>query len=209
MALCVRSASALLAGCVQLGNTRSLDSKGACQDTRVTISSVQHLRVISLTSGFARGDRKCTSVKLNAGDLISFPGTPSHMSSRVHSRKRIISQAVEGEKGSGEEDDDRPKRWSEEPRASRKGAAIVDLPLEYIIRPLGRTRSNDSHKVKELMKSISEIGLQVPIDVLEVDGQYYGFSGCHRFEAHQRLGLSTITCKVRKANRATLRMHML
>jgi len=25
-------------------------------------------------------------------------------------------------------------------------------------------------------------------DVLEVDGKYYGFSGCHRFEACQRLG---------------------
>jgi len=31
-------------------------------------------------------------------------------------------------------------------------------------------------------------GQQEPIDVLEVDGKYYGFSGCHRFEACQRLG---------------------
>ena len=39
-----------------------------------------------------------------------------------------------------------------------------------------------------LMQSIKEEGLHEPIDVLEVEGQYYGFSGCHRFEAHQRLG---------------------
>ena len=40
--------------------------------------------------------------------------------------------------------------------------------------------------------------LQEPIDVLEVlvdeadkskGVMYYGFSGCHRYEAHQRLGL--------------------
>jgi uncharacterized ParB-like nuclease family protein len=50
-------------------------------------------------------------------------------------------------------------------------------------------------------------GLQ--IDVLLVDGQYYGFSGCHRFEAHQRLGLPTIKCRVRKASQQILRMHMM
>jgi uncharacterized ParB-like nuclease family protein len=47
------------------------------------------------------------------------------------------------------------------------------------------------------------------IDVLLVDGQYYGFSGCHRFEAHQRLGLPTIRCRVRKANQQVLKMHMM
>lgn len=47
------------------------------------------------------------------------------------------------------------------------------------------------------------------IDVLLVDGVYYGFSGCHRFEAHQRLGLPAIRCRVRKASREILRMHMM
>lgn len=47
------------------------------------------------------------------------------------------------------------------------------------------------------------------IDVLLVEGQYYGFSGCHRFEAHQRLGLPTIRCRVRKATREVLKMHMM
>lgn len=45
----------------------------------------------------------------------------------------------------------------------------------------------DPEKVQWLMDSIAEIGLQVPIDVLEVDGQYYGFSGCHRYEVRRLL----------------------
>ncbi|KAG6753388.1 hypothetical protein POTOM_043456 [Populus tomentosa] len=81
----------------------------------------------------------------------------------------------------------------------------LELPLDKIRRPLMRTRANDPNKVKELMDSIKEIGLQVPIDVLEVDGVYYGFSGCHRYEAHQRLGLPTIRCKIRRGTKETLR----
>ncbi|ONM21210.1 Sulfiredoxin chloroplastic/mitochondrial [Zea mays] len=32
-----------------------------------------------------------------------------------------------------------------------------------------------------------------------------GFSGCHRYEAHQRLGLPTIHYKVRRGTKETLR----
>uniref|UniRef100_A0A6N2MJY8 ParB-like N-terminal domain-containing protein n=2 Tax=Magnoliopsida TaxID=3398 RepID=A0A6N2MJY8_SALVM len=71
-----------------------------------------------------------------------------------------------------------------------------------------RTRANDQNKVNELMDSIKEIGLQVPIDVLEVDGVYYGFSGCHRYEAHQRLGLPTIRCKIRRGTKETLSLDI-
>ncbi|KAK4858235.1 hypothetical protein QYF36_013130 [Acer negundo] len=88
------------------------------------------------------------------------------------------------------------------------GPMILELPLDKIKRPLMRTRANDATKVKELMDSIQEIGLQVPIDVIEVDGAYYGFSGCHRYEAHQRLGLPTIRCKVRRGTKETLRHHL-
>ncbi|XAR69592.1 Sulfiredoxin [Bertholletia excelsa] len=88
------------------------------------------------------------------------------------------------------------------------GPVIIEIPLDKIRRPLMRTRSNDPQKVNDLMDSIREIGLQVPIDVLEVDGVYYGFSGCHRFEAHQRLGLPTIRCKVRRGTKDTLRHHL-
>ena len=51
---------------------------------------------------------------------------------------------------------------------------VMELPVASIRRPLARTRSNDQRKVEELMASIQEIGLQVPIDVLEVEGVYYG-----------------------------------
>ncbi|KAL9666141.1 hypothetical protein QQ045_000465 [Rhodiola kirilowii] len=88
--------------------------------------------------------------------------------------------------------------------STAKGRMVVEIPLDNIRRPLMRTRANDQQKVKELMDSISEIGLQVPIDVLEVDGVYYGFSGCHRYEAHQKLGLPTIRCKVRRGTKETL-----
>ncbi|KAJ6358317.1 hypothetical protein OIU76_000092 [Salix suchowensis] len=88
------------------------------------------------------------------------------------------------------------------------GPVILELPLDKIRRPLMRTRANDQNKVNELMDSIKEIGLQVPIDVLEVDGVYYGFSGCHRYEAHQRLGLPTIRCKIRRGTKETLRHHL-
>eukprot|EP00891_Asterochloris_glomerata_P004777 jgi/Astpho2/4777/Aster-00322 len=81
--------------------------------------------------------------------------------------------------------------------------------MAAIKRPLGKTRSNDQDKVHALMLSIEEVGLKEPIDVLEVEGKYYGFSGCHRYEAFQRLGKETIPCRVRKANRSTLRMHMM
>ncbi|XP_061355541.1 sulfiredoxin, chloroplastic/mitochondrial [Gastrolobium bilobum] len=92
--------------------------------------------------------------------------------------------------------------------SSGGGPVIVELPLDKIRRPLMRTRANDPNKVQELMDSISEIGLQVPIDVLDVDGTYYGFSGCHRYEAHQRLGLPTIRCKIRRGTKETLRHHL-
>ncbi|KAG5234432.1 disease resistance protein [Salix suchowensis] len=42
------------------------------------------------------------------------------------------------------------------------GPVILELPLDKIRRPLMRTRANDQNKVKELMDSIKEIGLQIP-----------------------------------------------
>jgi uncharacterized ParB-like nuclease family protein len=81
------------------------------------------------------------------------------------------------------------------------------LPLAAIRRPL--ERSLDEAKVRALMDSIAAEGLREPIDVLEVDGQLWGFNGCHRVAAHQRLGLATIRARVRRANREVLRLHML
>jgi sulfiredoxin len=83
---------------------------------------------------------------------------------------------------------------------------IQEIPINQIRRPL--FRQNSQEKVKDLMASISEIGLQEPIDVLEVEGQFYGFSGCHRYEACLRLGHETILCRVRRAPRSVLQRHL-
>ncbi|NJM97989.1 MAG: ParB N-terminal domain-containing protein [Phormidesmis sp. RL_2_1] len=83
---------------------------------------------------------------------------------------------------------------------------IKEIPLQQIRRPL--YRQNDPQKVKALMVSIEAIGLQEPIDVLEVDGEYYGFSGCHRYEACSRLGHTSIRARVRRAPRSVLKMHL-
>ncbi|MGG6294019.1 ParB N-terminal domain-containing protein [Leptolyngbya sp. AN02str] len=82
----------------------------------------------------------------------------------------------------------------------------IDIPLDQIKRPL--FRQNDQQKVAYLMESIQEIGQQEPIDVLEVNGQYYGFSGCHRYEAMTKLGAETIRCRVRRAPSSVLKMHL-
>ncbi|KAK9829927.1 hypothetical protein WJX72_008688 [[Myrmecia] bisecta] len=124
------------------------------------------------------------------------------------SRRCTCSVRASGSNGSSPEyswsfDDKKPVR------ASKAQRQILEIPVDQIRRPLARTRSNNQAKVKALMESIERIGLQEPIDVLEVEGQYYGFSGCHRYEAHQRLGKPTILCRVRKANKATLKMHMM
>jgi uncharacterized ParB-like nuclease family protein len=83
---------------------------------------------------------------------------------------------------------------------------VQEIPLNQIRRPL--PRQTDPQKVQALMVSISEIGQQEPIDVLEVDGEYYGFSGCHRYEACQRLGKETVLARIRKAPRSVLKMHL-
>jgi uncharacterized ParB-like nuclease family protein len=85
-------------------------------------------------------------------------------------------------------------------------ARVEEIPLAQIRRPL--PRQTDQDKVAALMESIKAEGLREPIDVLEVDGLYYGFSGCHRFEAHQRLGQETIRCRVRQAPRSVLQRHL-
>jgi sulfiredoxin len=83
---------------------------------------------------------------------------------------------------------------------------IQEVRLADIRRPL--LRQNDPRKVEALMESIRKIGQQEPIDVLEVEGQLYGFSGCHRYEACTRLGQETILCRIRRAPKSVLKMHM-
>ncbi len=83
---------------------------------------------------------------------------------------------------------------------------VMELPLAQIRRPL--PRRTDPEKVAQLMASIAAMGQQEPIEVLEVNGLYYGFSGCHRYEAMQRLERPTIRCRVRRATPEVLRLHL-
>lgn len=83
---------------------------------------------------------------------------------------------------------------------------IREIPVNQIRRPLPKL--TDRAKVKRLANSIAREGLHEPIDVLEVEGHYYGFSGCHRYAAHQILGKETIQCRVRRAPRAVLKAHL-
>jgi sulfiredoxin len=81
------------------------------------------------------------------------------------------------------------------------------VPLALIRRPLERVL--DETKVAVLMESIAAEGQREPIDVLEVEGELWGFNGCHRVAAHERLGKTTIRARVRRANREVLRMHLI
>lgn len=83
---------------------------------------------------------------------------------------------------------------------------IKEISLNQIRRPL--PRQTERAKVEKLAESIAKEGLHEPIDVLEVEGQYYGFSGCHRYEAHQILGKKTIKCRVRRAPLSVLKAHI-
>lgn len=83
----------------------------------------------------------------------------------------------------------------------------VAVPIESINRP--HESVIDEDKVAELMRSISEIGLQEPVDLIEFEGRYYGFNGCHRYTAHIRLGLATIEANIRQVDRATFRLHLM
>lgn len=83
----------------------------------------------------------------------------------------------------------------------------VAVPIESINRP--HESVIDEDKVAERMRSISEIGLQEPVDLIEFEGRYYGFNGCHRYTAHIRLGLATIEANIRQVDRATFRLHLM
>ena len=67
----------------------------------------------------------------------------------------------------------------------------------------------DGSKLSHLMDSIGSIGLQEPIDLLEIDGRLYGFNGCHRYTAHKCLGLETIKANIRQVDRATFKLHLM
>jgi uncharacterized ParB-like nuclease family protein len=83
---------------------------------------------------------------------------------------------------------------------------VETLPLAAITRPLQRVL--DEAKVADLMAAMAAEGQREPIEVLEVNGRYWGFNGCHRVAAHERLGRSTIRARIRQATPEVLRLHL-
>ena len=83
---------------------------------------------------------------------------------------------------------------------------VDTVPLASVRRPLQRFL--DDQKVEDLMASIREEGLQEPIELLEVNGQLWGFNGCHRVAAHERLGMSNIRARIRQATARDLNLHL-
>ena len=77
----------------------------------------------------------------------------------------------------------------------------VTVPIASINRP--HQSVIDADKVDELMRSITEIALQEPVDLIEFEGKYYGFNGCHKYTAHKLLGRKTIEANIRQVDRAT------
>ncbi|CAL1295543.1 unnamed protein product [Larinioides sclopetarius] len=91
---------------------------------------------------------------------------------------------------------------------------IHDVPFNVLIRPF--PSELEEEKVLSLMETLKNPetkGNVPPVDVLWVTGRdggnyYYSFGGCHRYEAHKRLQLPTIRCKLVKSTIEDLRTYL-
>ncbi|GAA5927826.1 sulfiredoxin [Sporobolomyces koalae] len=89
-------------------------------------------------------------------------------------------------------------------------APTVNVPMRVINRPL--PSELDEEKVKQFMKDIQAGDKFTPIEVVrtQANGQnyYMAFGGCHRFEAHKRLGSESIPGRIINVPPASLRMYL-
>ncbi|KAG8181553.1 hypothetical protein JTE90_017305 [Oedothorax gibbosus] len=91
---------------------------------------------------------------------------------------------------------------------------IHDVPFDVLIRPF--PPELDEEKVKSLMETLQNPSTKdnvPPIDVLWITGReggnyFYSFGGCHRYEAHKRLALPHIRCKLVKSTIQDLRSYL-
>ena len=89
---------------------------------------------------------------------------------------------------------------------------VHDVPICDIMRPLQSVV--DHAKVDSLCKTIeSNPDAVPPVTLLWLEGEsgsnyFFGFGGCHRFEAFKKLGKETIPAILQKSNLSALRTMM-
>lgn len=98
---------------------------------------------------------------------------------------------------------------------TRSVKEIHEMPFSAITR--GLPLELDQDKVESLMATIQNPAtrhLVPPIDVMWVQGRdptnnyYFAFGGCHRYEAHRRLGMSTIRAKIVRVTPSEVRTYL-
>lgn len=90
----------------------------------------------------------------------------------------------------------------------------ASVPLSVITRPIATPV--DEAKVASLMATLRDASTadQVPpITLLRLTGDaggqyYYSFGGCHRYEAHKRLGSAEVPAVLQRASLADLRVFL-
>lgn len=93
---------------------------------------------------------------------------------------------------------------------------VHEVPMRVIIRPIPSLLEEDKVQsiIATLLQQDSSVRDKVPpIDILWIKGTqggdyYYSFGGCHRFEAHRRLGLETIRAKLIKSTVKDLALYL-
>ncbi|KAK9319995.1 ParB/Sulfiredoxin [Lipomyces orientalis] len=93
---------------------------------------------------------------------------------------------------------------------------ISFLPLASIRRPIVPVLDED--KIGRMIETLSRTDPEAiddglpPIDVLRVrkNGKdwYFGFGGCHRFQAYERTGKQTVKCKIVPVTESMLKMYV-
>ncbi|KAH7979312.1 hypothetical protein HPB49_009013 [Dermacentor silvarum] len=94
-------------------------------------------------------------------------------------------------------------------------AKVHQVPLGDITRPIP-VAHYDEDKVRgivELLKNPNTKDHVAPVDILWIKGSeggnyFYSFGGNHRFEAHHRLGCTTIRAKLIQSTPAALTLYL-